>query len=77
MRLVHSSAVADFAAKPGPSVAKFRYGQRVKARKNGDLGIIECRIAQSYASDLYVVIWDADAADRDMYGEDLLAEVTA
>lgn len=77
MRLVHSSAVADFAAKPGPSVPRFRLGQRVKSTVSGELGIIETRVAQRYTDDLYVVIWDTDAKDLDLYSEGRLAEVTA
>lgn len=87
MKLVHSLPVAEYPASPNPgvsaipdqrvSVPRFRLGQRVKSTVSGDLGIIETRVAQRFTDDLYVVIWDDDAQDLDLYPEGRLAEVTA
>lgn len=58
------------------SVRRFHLGDRVQARPDlcsptgtSYYGVIRDWIEQTYAEDLYVVIWDDDYSDRDLYPE--------
>lgn len=54
------------------SSTAFAAGDRVAARKNGDMGSVREIIAQRHADDLYVVSWDTDPDDHELYAQSAL-----
>ena len=75
----HTFQTAQVVPNPPRDVPNLRFanGQRVRAARTGDLGVIRDRIGQRNADNLYRVAWDQYPYDTDLYAECRLEEALA